>query len=255
MTAVELGRKAGWEMMGHRGTRVASGYVSRTNQSSIRIKYGIAMVKRKSKSCSEIKKKKQRNAYEHAQSLSCDEEFWDKEQQEMYLQIYKKAEVFAHRSVHLSDNIDTKYEKLGLKGNRGACGDILLRLTRAIYTEAPFDIANFLLSEMCIIIEDPNHKLPYGPYIFSLLRHLKIINDESIGETCSLRAYNPLAMKKSKKSVIVQLEKKVESLLATFIKRMDELERKVEEFDKRIKDVETLLKGSSDIVFRRRGGN
>ena len=77
---------------------------------------GIAMVKRKSKSCSEIKKKKQRNAYEHAQSLSCDEEFWDKEQQEMYLQIYKKAEVFAHRSVHLSDNIDTKYEKLGLKG-------------------------------------------------------------------------------------------------------------------------------------------
>ncbi|XBI32737.1 hypothetical protein VPH35_056147 [Triticum aestivum] len=140
-------------------------------------------------------------------------------------------------------------------GNRGACGDILLRLTRAIYTEAPFDIANFLLSEMCIIIEDPNHKLPYGPYIFSLLRHLKIINDESIGETCSLRAYNPLAMKKSKKSVIVQLEKKVESLLATFIKRMDELERKVEEFDKRIKDVETLLKGSSDIVFRRRGGN
>ena len=51
-----------------------------------------------------------------------------------------------------------------------------------------FDIAHFLLSEMCEAMETPNHALPYAPHIFRLLRHLKL-DLTNVETNCCLRKY------------------------------------------------------------------
>ncbi|XP_044457198.1 uncharacterized protein [Triticum aestivum] len=73
----------------------------------------------------EIKKQKQCNPYVAARSISCDCNFWDTRQKDLYDQIYREKKVFEHRFVEWSDiadaetcpfDLSTKYEDLGLKG-------------------------------------------------------------------------------------------------------------------------------------------
>ncbi|CAM0958059.1 unnamed protein product [Alopecurus aequalis] len=73
-------------------------------------------------------------------------------------------------------------------GSRGSCSIMLLKLAYAIYHGNHFDIAHFLLSEMCEAIETPNHALPYAPHIFCLLRHLKL-DLTNIETNCYLKKY------------------------------------------------------------------
>ncbi|KAM3406729.1 hypothetical protein ACQJBY_000667 [Aegilops geniculata] len=74
-------------------------------------------------------------------------------------------------------------------GNRGGCTTMLLKLAYAIYHGKQFDIAHFLLSEMCEAIDTVNHALPYAPLIFCLLRHLKC-DLTNIDTKCCLKKYS-----------------------------------------------------------------
>lgn len=65
---------------------------------------------------------------------------------------------------------------------------MLLKLAYAIYHGKQFDIAHFLLSEMCEAIDTVNHALPYAPLIFCLLRHLKC-DLTNIDTKCCLKKY------------------------------------------------------------------
>jgi hypothetical protein len=142
---------------------------------------------------------------------------------------------------HLKPEVDliqkiSRWTFLPRIGNRDKCSDMLLKLSHAIYHEKHFDVAHFLLREMCIAIETPDHGLPYGHYIFCFLRHKGIIPKEFIGES-SLLGFLPKVMEqqiilKSLAARIVEFSKEVDKSKEKYVKSSETLESGLEEFEK-----------------------
>lgn len=101
----------------------------------------------------------------------------------------KKARGGLKDEVHLIVKIN-EHTIFPRKGNRGDCSSMSLKLAHAIYHQKHFDIGHFLLSEMCAVIEAPLYELPYAPHIICLLRHLKLIPEDS-DLPFGLKKYSP----------------------------------------------------------------
>jgi hypothetical protein len=108
------------------------------------------------------------------------------------------------------------------QGNRGDCSNISIRLANAIWNGEHFDIASFIFTEMHFANGNKKQQLPYGPYIYSLLRGLECITDDNIGEMCFPMEFSSQLLKKS--GDLKLLQKQVESLEATNIGLIKQLE-------------------------------
>jgi hypothetical protein len=155
--------------------------------------------------------------------------------------LYVVPTISSKEVCHLKPEVDLiqkicRWTLLPKIGAQGDCTDMLLKLAHAIYHEKHFDVAHFLLCQMCIALETSD-ALPYGHYISCLLHHLELIPKEIIGES-SLLKYSPEVMERP-----VVFEEVVNNMVELYGKFDDFrkcLDVRLDTFGKRLERVESL---------------